>query len=167
MPSAHSDPAARVRSASCRKAADASSLAPLRVPASTSSARDHPKKPRSSYSQARRAPTRAAWSRFDDAEFYGGTVRFAAARFSGSDVSFRGARFYGEVGFRGARFSGGRVDFSFTRFSGGTVRFSRAEFSGGEVDFTDPRDWSVPPAFSWTGAPPQGVILPGEDRSQP
>src|SRR5215470_15179778 len=56
MPSAHSDPAARVRSLSCRRAADASSLAPPRAPASTSSARDHPKKPRSSYSHARRAP---------------------------------------------------------------------------------------------------------------
>jgi hypothetical protein len=41
------------------------------------------------------------------------------------------------------------------------------EFSGGEVDFSRPRDWSVPPEFTWTDTPPPGVKLPKEeDQSQ-
>jgi len=35
------------------------------------------------------------------------------------------------------------------------------------VNFSDARDWSFPPEFSWTGAPPPGVKLPRrEDRPQ-
>ena len=60
-------------------------------------------------------------------------------------------------------FSGGTVDFSGATFSGGTVGFSGARFSGGTVDFSDPGDWSVPPAFPWTGTPPSGVKLPKKE----
>jgi len=103
---------------------------------------------------------------FDGAEFSGGAVGFGA-RFSGGEVSFGSARFSGsEVGF-GARFSGGTVRFAYARFSGGEVSFGSAVFSGGEVDFTNPGDWSVPPAFPWTDTPPTGVKLPKkEDQSQ-
>jgi hypothetical protein len=46
-------------------------------------------------------------------------------------------------------------------------RFAEAEFSGGTVDFSDPWDWSFPPEFPWTDAPPPGVNLPKkEDQSQ-
>jgi hypothetical protein len=40
-------------------------------------------------------------------------------------------------------------------------------FSGGTVSFSGARDWSFPPAFPWTDAPPPGVKLPKmEDQSQ-
>jgi uncharacterized protein YjbI with pentapeptide repeats len=119
---------------------------------------------------------------FGDAQFSGGTVYFAAlfdggtvlfgARFSGATVDFRGARPSDQVYFIEAQFSGGRVDFGRAEFSGGTVYFGHAEFSGatvsfdharfsgGTVDFSDPSDWSFPPTFPWTDAPPVGVKLP-------
>jgi uncharacterized protein YjbI with pentapeptide repeats len=116
---------------------------------------------------------------FIDAEFSGGRVGFSAefsgtkvyfggARFSGGDVHFVDAEFSGgEVDFVGASFSGGAVDFGRARFSGGQVDFSGAEFSGGEVDFGNATDWSFPPAFPWTDAPPPGVKLSKkEDQSQ-
>jgi uncharacterized protein YjbI with pentapeptide repeats len=117
---------------------------------------------------------------FDRAEFSGSTVRFSEARFSDGEISFFNAEFSrGMVDFINTEFSGGLVNFTDTGFSGGMVRFSEAKFSGGrvtfplarfsggEVDFTYPRDWSVPPHFSWRGAPPPGVELPRkEDQSQ-
>jgi hypothetical protein len=52
-------------------------------------------------------------------------------------------------------------------FSGGDVGFSEAEFSGGTVDFSGTSDWSRPPEFPWTDAPPPGVKLPKtEDQPQ-
>jgi hypothetical protein len=93
---------------------------------------------------------------FDGAEFSGGTVRFDRAKFSG-----------GEVYFGRAKFSGGTVSFRHARFAGGTVGFITAWFPGGAVDFSDPGDWTSPPAFPWTGMPPAGVKLPEkEDQSQ-
>ena len=36
-----------------------------------------------------------------------------------------------------------------------------------KVDFSNARDWSVPPAFPWTDTPPSGVKLPAkEDPSE-
>jgi uncharacterized protein YjbI with pentapeptide repeats len=126
---------------------------------------------------------------FGNAKFSGGTVSFGNAKFSGGEVSFNGAEFSGgtvsfcsaefsggEVVFYGAEFSGGTVSFSFAEFSGGTVSFNSAEFSGGEVsfngakfsggtvDFSRVTDWSHPPRFDWTGAPPAGVELPRVTR---
>jgi uncharacterized protein YjbI with pentapeptide repeats len=91
-----------------------------------------------------------------EAEFSGGQVDFLYAKFSGGTVSFRGAKF-----------SGGQVDFRHAELSGGQVDFRHAEFADGTVDFSEPGDWSVPPAFPWTGTPPPGVKLPRkEDQSQ-
>ena len=117
---------------------------------------------------------------FLDAQFSGGTVDFSYVAFSGSRVYFREARFAGgKVYFGGAQFSGGEADFAGARFSGGQVWFSRARFSrgeapiaagfaGGAVNFSHARDWSSPPAFPWTDAPPAGVELPSkEDQSRP
>jgi uncharacterized protein YjbI with pentapeptide repeats len=104
---------------------------------------------------------------FGHAQFAGAEVYFVGARFSGSTVNFFGARFSGSaVNFFGARFSGGTVDFNQAQFIGGTVKFDGASFSGGTVDFRDTSDWSVPPAFPWTGTPPRGVKLPKEDQSE-
>jgi len=119
-----------------------------------------------------------------EARFSGGTVFFYDAQFSGGAVHFRFALFSGAgVDFIGARFTGGAVSFSNARFSGGTILFKRAEFSGSRVDFTEAEfcgatvdfdgvkvaggtvdfsgasDWSVPPAFPWTGPPPPGLKL--------
>jgi hypothetical protein len=47
----------------------------------------------------------------------------------------------------------GTVTFISAGFSAGIV--TCAEFSGGEVDFTDPADWSFPPAFPWTDTAPR------------
>ena len=100
--------------------------------------------------------------------FSGGAVDFGRANFTGGTVGFGGAKFSGgggQVGFGPvAVFSGGTVSFGGARFAGGKVYFGGAVFSGGEVDFSDPEDWSVPPAFPpafpWTGTPSPGVILP-------
>jgi uncharacterized protein YjbI with pentapeptide repeats len=94
---------------------------------------------------------------FRGAQFSGGIVNFSRAGFSGGIVDFHAVQFCGgTVYFGRAQFSGGRVDFHF------------AEFSGGTVDFSDPYDWSLPPAFSWTETPPPCVKLPGkEGQSQP
>jgi uncharacterized protein YjbI with pentapeptide repeats len=101
---------------------------------------------------------------FTRADFSGGTVGFRFAEFSGGEVGFIGAGFSGgTVGFNNATFSGGEVDFTRANFSGGTVRFDAANFSGGTVDFTDPGDWSFPPAFPWTDRPPLGVKLPRKE----
>jgi Pentapeptide repeats (9 copies) len=104
---------------------------------------------------------------FGGAEFSGGEVNFSSAHFSGGTVDFGSAGFSGgQVSFDGAEFSGGEVSFG-ARFSGGEVSFGGAVFSGSEVDFTNPGDWSVPPAFPWTDTPPTGVKLPKkEDQSQ-
>jgi uncharacterized protein YjbI with pentapeptide repeats len=136
-----------------------------------------------------------AWAKFSGgttsfygARFSGGTVDFGAAMFPGGEVSFNHAAFSsgtvsfhlalfsgGTVSFGGesvpwaaaTRFSGGTIDFGGAMFSGGEVGFGGAEFSGGTVDFSRPGDWSVPPAFPWTGTPPPGVKLPQkEDQSQ-
>ena len=106
--------------------------------------------------------------RFNDAKFSGGYVAFARAGFSGSLVDFGRAEFSGDkVDFTDAVFSGGEVSFRRATFSGSMVNFAGAKFSGGQVDFTGARDWSVPPAFPWTGTPPPGVKLPRkEDQSQ-
>jgi uncharacterized protein YjbI with pentapeptide repeats len=105
---------------------------------------------------------------FGVAQFSGGTVGFTGAKFSGGEVSFGVAQFSGgTVGFTGAKFSGSTVGFTGAEFSGSTVGFTGAVFSGGEVDFSGVRDWSIPPAFPWTGVPPPGVKLPQEeDQSQ-
>jgi len=120
-----------------------------------------------------------------ESRFSGGTVFFYDAQFSGAAVNFRFALFSGAgVDFIGAGFTGGAVSFSNARFSGGTILFKRAEFSGtrvdfaqaefsgatvdfdgvkvagGTVDFSGASDWSVPPAFPWTGSPPPGMKLP-------
>jgi hypothetical protein len=88
---------------------------------------------------------------FSDAKFSrGGRVDFSDAKFS------RGGR----VHFSFAVFSGDPVSFFGAEFSGGTVSFTLAEFAGGTVDSSDAGDWSVPPAFPWTGTPPPGVKLP-------
>jgi uncharacterized protein YjbI with pentapeptide repeats/uncharacterized membrane-anchored protein YhcB (DUF1043 family) len=117
---------------------------------------------------------------FYGAEFSGDLVSFSSARFSGGEVSFEYARFSGGmVSFGDAEFTGGRVSFGRAGFSGGTVFFTGARFSAGEVSFTGAvfsggevyfdraDDWSVPPAFPWTGVPPQGVKLSKkEDQAQ-
>lgn len=73
-------------------------------------------------------------------------------------MSFIGARFSGgRISFSGARFSGGTVYFVGGQFSGRMVDFDHAEFSGGRVDFSGADDWSSPPAFPRTDAPPAGV----------
>ena len=80
-----------------------------------------------------------------------------------ADTRFSG----GKIRFDDAEFSGGTVSFHDAVFSGGLVHFLGALFSGGEVFFDSARDWSVPPAFPWTGTPPPGVKLPRrEDQSQ-
>jgi hypothetical protein len=107
------------------------------------------------------------------AKFSGGTVNFTLAKFSGGMVNFGGGQFSGgTVYFNLAKFSGGMVNFGLAEFSGGIAHFGRAEFSGsqvlfadakfsgGNVDFSDALDWSCPPEFPWTGAPPSGVKLP-------
>ncbi len=118
---------------------------------------------------------------FTRATFSGAKVFFTGARFSGGDVDFIGAKFCSSmVRFMNATFSGGDVDFSYAEFSGGLtsffnatfsgglVGFMNATFSGGEVGFSRAADWSVPPEFPWTDAPPPGVKLPKkEDQSQP
>ena len=82
-----------------------------------------------------------------------------AAFLEGSiDAVFSG----GEVYFDGAGFSRGTVDFGGAGFSSGTVDFRLAVFSGGEVDFRYPMVWSQRPAFSWKGAPPDGLKLPSD-----
>jgi hypothetical protein len=55
------------------------------------------------------------------------------------------------------------LDFDFTNIVFGDVDFSGAVFSGGTVDFSDPDDWSVPPAFPSTNTPPSGVKLPRKE----
>jgi uncharacterized protein YjbI with pentapeptide repeats len=109
---------------------------------------------------------------FGDAWFSGSIVTFSDARFTGGMVSFNRVRFFGGrlsfggAGFDGAGFFGGEITFYDTWFSGGMVDFRHAEFSGAEVDFSEVDDWSVPPAFPWTGTPPVGVKLPQvEDQS--
>jgi len=98
---------------------------------------------------------------FSNAQFSGGTVTFSFARFSGGEVDFEGAEFSGgTVTFGFAEFSGATVRFHDARFSGGTVNFTGAQFSGGRVYFAGAADWSVPPAFPWTGTLPPGVNLP-------
>jgi hypothetical protein len=100
---------------------------------------------------------------FAGAEFSGGNVAFAGAEFSGAEVSFFGAKFSGgEVFFGAAKFSGGKVPFCNAGFCGGEVLFLDASFSGGTVDFSNPRDWSHPPAFLPgfdESSPPPGVVL--------
>jgi uncharacterized protein YjbI with pentapeptide repeats len=105
---------------------------------------------------------------FVGAEFSGGKISFHSAEFAGSLVGFIYAVFSGgRVGFDYAVFSGGRVGFGAAVFSGGHVSFDKAKFSGGTVDFSDPGDWSTPPAFPWTDTSPPGVKLPKkEDQSQ-
>jgi hypothetical protein len=68
------------------------------------------------------------------------------------------------VSFSAAAFSDGQVNFSAV-FSDGLAYFG-VVFSGGAVDFSDPGDWSFPPAFPWTDTPPPGVKLPEEAQSQ-
>jgi uncharacterized protein YjbI with pentapeptide repeats len=105
---------------------------------------------------------------FGNAEFSGGTVSFTVTRFSGGTVYFSSAEFSGgTVEFGRTAFSGGTVSFIDARFSGGTVDFNGAEFSGGRVDFSGAGNWSFPPAFSWTDAPPHGVKLPKKDDQSP
>jgi hypothetical protein len=102
---------------------------------------------------------------FAGAQFSGGTVSFIGTRFSGGEIDFHDATFSGGlVYFTSAEFSGGTVSFGGAEFSGGTVSFSRARFSGSTVDFSNPRGWSVPPVFPWTGAPPPGVRLPNKEE---
>ena len=117
--------------------------------------------------------------RFNDARFSGGEVYFSGAQFSGTTVIFKGAQFsggtvnFGRVQFPtgatvdGAQFSGGTVSFVGASFSRSRVTFDGAQFSGGKVDFSDAGDWSLPPEFPWTDAPPPGVQLPRkQDQSQ-
>jgi uncharacterized protein YjbI with pentapeptide repeats len=114
---------------------------------------------------------------FGQATFTGGRVDFNFAKFSGGQVNFGSDFSGGNVTFGGAVFSGGRVDFDYARFSGGRVNFSTAEFSGSDVsfnhaqfsrrvrvDFSDPKEWSSPPAFPWTDTPPQGVKLSAKEN---
>lgn len=111
----------------------------------------------------------SGWVGFRGARFSGGEVSFRGAQFSGSDVYFRDARFSrpSTVDFSYAQFTGGTVTFHRAQFSGGTVYFREAGFSGGTVDFSHPDDWSFPPVFPWTDAPPPGVKLPKkEDQPQ-
>jgi hypothetical protein len=98
---------------------------------------------------------------FIGVRFAGGTVLFNRAQFAGGAVPFSGAQFSrGGVSFYLAEFTGSHVDFSRAQFSGGQVNFVDAHFDGGTVDFSNAYDWSSPPAFSWTDAPPRGVKLP-------
>jgi Pentapeptide repeats (9 copies) len=130
-------------------------------------------------------------SRFNLAEFSGGSVSFEGAKFSGGTVYLGGAVFSGgtvhfgskftssavrldyakfsggTVSFEGAEFSGGTVSFEGAEFSGSAVSFTGASFNGGAVDFSDAADWSVPPTFDWEGAPPSAVILPRADDATP
>ena len=104
---------------------------------------------------------------FSHAEFSGGMVIFGGSVFSGGTLDFDFAEFSGgHLNFSGVQLSGGTISFSDARFSGAEVYFEGAEFSGGTVDFSNVRDWSVSPAFHWTGKPPPGLKLPGEDQSR-
>jgi uncharacterized protein YjbI with pentapeptide repeats len=128
---------------------------------------------------------------FSGAEFTSGHVGFSYTTFAGSTVRFNRATFSGgNVDFSYAKFISGYIGFSYTTFTGSTVRFDSATFSGtcvdfigdfadakfsdGTVDFSNPRDWSHPPAFPWTSGsplsistPPPSVKLPKrEDQSQ-
>jgi pentapeptide repeat protein len=103
---------------------------------------------------------------FRGAAFSGATVSFVDAAFSGGDVAFTNAAFSGgQVSFNHAAFSGSAVSFYGASFSGGTVDF-HAEFTGGEVNFSEPGDWSFPPAFPWTDTPAPAVKLP-QNEDQP
>jgi hypothetical protein len=66
----------------------------------------------------------------------------------------------GRVCFGGAVFSGSDVNFGDAKFSGSTVDFAKAKFSGGTVDLSRAWDWSQPPKFGFTGAPPETLKLP-------
>jgi uncharacterized protein YjbI with pentapeptide repeats/uncharacterized membrane-anchored protein YhcB (DUF1043 family) len=102
---------------------------------------------------------------FSHARFSGGTLFFNHAQFSAGALYFTATQFVGSrIDFSDAQFSGAMIDFKLARFSGGAVDFSSAEFSGGTVDFSDAVDWSPPPAFPWTGAPPPGVKLPEKEN---
>jgi len=98
---------------------------------------------------------------FDDAQFVGSEVYFSHALFSAGTVSFLRTRFSGGlVSFDDAQFVGSTVSFREALFSGGTVYFDGAQFSDGEVDFSSVSDWSHPPIFDFTGAPPPALTLP-------
>lgn len=103
----------------------------------------------------------AGWVRFDSAKFSGGHVSFGVAKFSGANVDFKYAKLSaGEANFTDATFSGGQVNFERAEFSGSSVDFRRATFSGGYIYLEGVSDWSVPPKFDATEAPPSGVHLP-------
>ena len=97
---------------------------------------------------------------FGAAKFSTGWVSFADAHFSGGTVRFGTADISGGAAYIPAQFNGGLIDFSGAEFSGGRVDFDGALFSGAKVDFHAPLDWSSPPIFPWTDAPPKGVQLP-------
>jgi uncharacterized protein YjbI with pentapeptide repeats len=110
--------------------------------------------------------------RFNRTRFTGGWVTFDSARFLGANVDFHEARFEaGEVRFEDAEFAHGLVDFTGAVFLGSEVNFAErhletiyftagpARFSGATVDFSQVADFSVPPRFGLTTAPP-GLLLP-------
>jgi Pentapeptide repeats (9 copies) len=65
-----------------------------------------------------------------------------------------------KVNFDDAQFFEGVVSFNSAEFTGGRVSFTHAQFTGGQVNFGQVRDWSHPPAFTFSGQPPSGVALP-------
>jgi hypothetical protein len=91
---------------------------------------------------------------------FGGMLEqtFAEALDTTTGVVFSG----GTVTFEEAEFSGATVTFEGAKFSADGVHFEGAEFSGGQVDFSKVDDWSHPPVFGWSGAPPAVVLLPEE-----
>jgi uncharacterized protein YjbI with pentapeptide repeats len=120
----------------------------------------------------RLAELRGGRIRFNRARFTGGWVSFDGARFCGANVDFRDAEFTaGEVLFEGAEFADGLVDFAGARLIGTTVNFAAqhlptvyttvpaARFTGGTVDFTHAAQFSDPPRFGLSSAPP-GLLLP-------
>jgi uncharacterized protein YjbI with pentapeptide repeats len=111
---------------------------------------------------------------FGSAEFGSGRVDFSGAVFSGGTVGFgygwhaEGHVYYRSPerdelpGFTGlARFSGADVRFTNAEFSGSELKFVGVTTTGGTVDFSQPRDWSHPPAFDFRGTPPAEIRLPG------
>jgi uncharacterized protein YjbI with pentapeptide repeats len=96
-----------------------------------------------------------------DADFSGGMVNFGGvAKLPDSSIAYFGYEQYGGS----AQFSGATLGFDRAQFSGGKIDFTSAKFSGGELDFSNAGDWSFPPAFPWTDAPPSGVKLPRKEQ---
>ncbi|MFI7610673.1 pentapeptide repeat-containing protein [Nonomuraea terrae] len=94
---------------------------------------------------------------FLSATFLQGKVSLEVSKVSDGVLDFTAAKFVGTVmTFHGTVFSGGRVDFRSSELDEGVLDFFRTTFTGcqfnltsmsnaGVLDFSEVRDWSVPP----------------------